>query len=139
MPFQLDRGPAVIIAKEILRGAAGLDDIKSGVIDSTLVEENPASSGRYILEAGTVLITGPSDGRLQPVYDGDSTGSSAAVFGILGATIEFWLGPAITAGRATDEAVPVLHHGCNFDTSKLVGYTGNESDLKTALYTCLFT
>ncbi len=138
MPFQLDRGPAVIIAKEILRSAAGLDDIKSGVIDSTLVVENPASSGRYILEAGTVLASGPSSGRLEPIYDGDTV-AEADVVGILGATIEFWLGVGITAGRATDEAVPVLHHGCNFDTSELVGYTGNETAVEAALPTCLFT
>jgi len=139
MPFQLDRGPAVIIAKEILRSAAGLDDIKSGVIDSTYVVENPSTTGRYIVEAGTVLSSnGPSAGRLKPVYEGDTV-VQGDVAGVLGATIEFWLGPGITAGYATDEAVPVLHHGCHFNVDKLVGYTGNETAVKAALYTCLFS
>jgi hypothetical protein len=138
MPFQMDRGPAVIIEKEILKGAGGLDDILSYVVDSVYVEENPASSGRYILEAGTVLSAGPSDGRVKPVYDGDSV-SEGDVVGILGHTREFWLGPGITAGDATDEPVPVLHMGCHFNVDKLVGYTGNETEVEAALNLCKFS
>lgn len=137
MAFQTDRGPAVIIAKEILRSAAGLDDIKSMVLDSTAVVENPSTTGRYIVEAGTVLILGPSSDKVLPVYaDVDTSGKT--VVGILGHTAEFWLGPGISASSNTDKPVPVLHHGCDFDISKLVGYTGNETDVKAALPTCIF-
>jgi len=135
--FQTSRGQAVIIAKEILRSAAGLDDIKSMVLDSTYVLENPSTTGRYLVEAGTVLSLGPSDGKVKPVYEGENV-VQANVAGILGHTVEFWLGPGIDASTNTDKPVPVLHHGCDFDIAKLVGYAGNETDVKAALPTCLF-
>lgn len=145
MPFNLARGPAVIIEKEILRSAAGLDDIKSMVVDSTTVPENPTSSGRYILEAGTVMVKIPASSKIQPITASGATGSgtggaftSSDVVGILGHTREFWLGIGITAGAPSDEPVPILHHGCDFNVSKLVGYTGNETIVKGALPTCLF-
>lgn len=127
----------MIIAKEILRSAAGLDDIKSMVLDSTYVLENPSTTGRYIVEAGTVLSLGPSDGKVKPVYEGENV-DQANVAGILGHTREFWLGPGITASSNTDAPIPVLHHGCDFDVSKLVGYVGNEAAVKAALPTCIF-
>lgn len=145
MPFNLNRGPAVIIEKEILRSAAGLDDIKSMVVDSTKVAENPASSGRYILEAGTVMIKIPSSSKIQPINAAGATGTGSSgaiaaddIVGILATTIEFWLGTGITAGAATDEPCAILHHGCDFNVSKLVGYTGNETITKAALPTCVF-
>lgn len=139
MPFNVSRGPAVIIEKEILRSAAGLDDIKSMVMDSTYVVENPESSGRYIVEAGTVLSAIESSARLQPVYDGDTV-LTADVVGILGHTREFFLEVnLVTASKATDEPIPVLHHGCHFDTAQLVGYDSNESAVAAALPTCLFS
>ena len=137
MAYQTSRGPAVIIAKEILRSAAGLDDIKSMVLDSTYVLENPSTTGRYLVEAGTVLSLGPSDGKVKPVYEGENV-AEADVAGILGHTCEFWLGPGIDASTNTDRPVPVLHHGCDFDVSKLVGYVGNETDVEAALHTCIF-
>lgn len=138
MPFNVLRGPALIIEKEILRSAAGLDDIKSMVIDSTYVEET-SSSGRFIVEAGTVLSKISSSARLKPVYDGDTV-LTADVVGILGHTREFFLEVnLVTASKATDEPVPVLHHGCHFDTAQLVGYDSNESAVAAALPTCLFS
>lgn len=138
MPFNVLRGPALIIEKEILRSAAGLDDIKSMVIDSTYVEET-SSSGRFIVEAGTVLSVISSSARIKPVYDGDTV-LTADVVGILGHTREFFLEVnLVTASKATDEPVPVLHHGCHFDTAQLVGYDSNESAVEAALPTCLFS
>lgn len=138
MAFQTSRGQAIIIAKEILRSAAGLDDIKSMVLDSTFVLENPSTTGRYLLEAGTILSTnGPTAGRVKPVYENENV-DQADVAGVLGHTVEFWLGPGITADDNTDKPIPVLHHGCDFDVSKLVGYVGNEAAVKAALPTCIF-
>lgn len=138
MPFNVERGPALIVEKEILRSAAGLDDIKSMVIDSTYVDET-SSSGRYIVEAGTVLSKISSSARLKPVYDGDTV-IQANVVGVLGHTREFFLEVnLVTASKATDEPVPVLHHGCHFDTAQLVGYSGNETAVAAALPTCLFS
>lgn len=136
----------VFFDKEILRSAAGLDDIKSMVLDSTKVAENPASSGRYVLEAGTVMakITGGST-KIQPVHSnaaGGSGGSGAYVagdiVGILATTIELGVGQGITASAKTDEPVAILHHGCDFNAAKLIGYTGNETIVKAALPTCIF-
>lgn len=135
MPFNVARGPADFYDKEILRSAAGLDDIKSMLVDSTTVDENPASSGRYVLEAGTVMVKITSSSKIQPAGAGIAAGD---VVGILAATIEFWIGPGVTAGDATDEPAAILHHGCDFNVSKLVGYSGNETAVKAALPTCIF-
>lgn len=139
MAFQTQRGNAVIPGevKEILRSAAGLDDIMSLVLDSRAVIENPSTTGRYIVEAGTVLAVGPSDDRVIPIYDGESV-AEADVVAILGHTVEFWLGPGVTADQNLDKPVPGLHHGCDFNVDKLVGYTGNEAAVKAALPTCIF-
>lgn len=143
MPFNVKR-TAVLLEKEILRGAGGLDDIKSMVVDSTKVVENPASSGRYILEAGTVMTKIVASSKIQPITiaAGGSGGSGAYVagdiVGILATTHEFFLGTGITAGAASDEPVAILHMGCDFNVSKLVGYTGNETITKAALPTCVF-
>ena len=135
MPFNTKRGPAVVVEKEILRSAAGITDIKSMVVDATTVAQNPASSGRFILEAGTVMVKIPSSSKIAPAGAGIV---AADVVGILGHTREFYLGDGITAGAHADEPVPVLHHGCDFNVSKLVGYTGNEAAVKAALPTCIF-
>lgn len=144
MPFNVKR-TAVIIEKEILRSASGLDDILSVVIDSTKVPENPVGSGRYILEAGTVVGKINASTKCAPLSTATpvGTGTSGAwtaadIQGITQNTVEFWLGVGITAGAASDEAVSLLHHMCDFNISKLVGYTGNETITKTALPTCLF-
>jgi hypothetical protein len=145
MPFNVNRGPAVIIEKEILRGAAGLDDIKSMVVDSTTVAQNPSGSGRYILEAGTVMCKINGSSKIAPITaTPNGTGSSGAwaaadIVGILATTHEFYLGPGITAGTATDEPVAILHAaGLRFNISQLVGYTGNETMVKTAMPLCKF-
>jgi hypothetical protein len=135
---------AIFYEKEILRSAAGLDDVKSMVIDSTKIGQNPASSGRYVLEAGNVMGKINASSKICPIAAGAfGSGASGAwtaadIVGILGTSVEFTLGPGITAGSATDEEVDILHHLCDFNVSKLVGYTGNETITKQALFTCLF-
>lgn len=144
MPYNVKR-TAVLIEKEILRSASGLDDILSAVVDSTKVPENPVGSGRYILEAGTVMGKIAASTKVAPLSTATPVGSGAAgawtaadILGIMQNTVEFWLGVGITAGAASDEPVSLLHHECDFNISKLVGYTGNETITKAALPTCLF-
>jgi hypothetical protein len=139
MAFQTSRGGAIVPGevKEILRSAAGLDDIMSLVLDSRSVVENPPTTGRYIVELGTVLAKGPSDDRVIPIYDGDNV-NAGDVVAILGHTVEFWLGPGISADSNMDKPVPGLHFGCDFDTSKLVGYSGNEAAVEADLPHCKF-
>lgn len=138
MPFNIVRNGA-IVEKEILRASGGLEDadVLSHVVDSTTVIENPASSGRYILEAGTVLsLVGGGSTKVQPAPGGVAT---ADVVGILKTTTEFFIGDGVTAGPKTDEVVPVYHMHAHFDTTKLVNYTGNEANVKAALPHCKFT
>lgn len=132
---------------EILRSAAGLDDIKSMVVDSTHVPENPSGSGRYVLVAGNVMgkISGDAAGRIMPIAvanlgsGGAGAWQAADIVGILAQAKDFAIGPGMpAAGTQSDEEVAILHHGCDFNISKLVGYTGNETITKAALPTCLF-
>jgi hypothetical protein len=141
MPFHQRRTATLFGGKEILRSAAGLDDVKSMVVDSSKVPQNPASSGRYVLERGTVMLTIGGSDKIQPATAaGAPTPSSSNVVGILEGDHEFWLATDSTPnGNAADEPVGILHHGCNFNTANLVAYVGNETAVKAALPTCKFT
>lgn len=144
MPFNVKRGPAVIVEKEILRSAAGLDDAKSMVVDSTKIPEYVTGDGRYILEAGSVMGKINGSSKIMPIAAGNfGSGTAGAwvaadIVGVAQTTTEFYLGPGVTAGSATDEPVSILHHGCDFNITYLVGYTGNETIVKAALPTCIF-
>lgn len=137
MPFHEVLPEAIFYDREILRGADGLDDILSKVIDSTTVEEYPAASGRYVLPAGTVLCTIPSSSKLRPAEDSGEV--AADIVGILGRNQEFWIGPGVTAGDSTDQPVNVLHFNCHFNVSKLYKYSGNAAEVKLAMPSCKFT
>lgn len=136
MPFNIVRDGA-IVEKEILRYSGGLEDanVLSYVVDSTQVPQNPAASGRYILEAGTVLSL-MAGGKVRPA---PALVPTADVVGILKTTTEFFIGQGVAASAKTDEPVPVYHMHAHFDVSKLVNYTGNEANVKAALPLCKFT
>jgi hypothetical protein len=126
MPQYQKRTATLFHGKEILMGAAGLDDVLSYVVDSTKVPENPASSGRYVLEAGTVMAKIVGSSKIQPVtHAAGGTGGSGAyvaadIVGIVEDDHEFWLTSDTTPnGNAADEPVGVLHHGCPFNTDNL--------------------
>jgi len=144
MPFNVKRGPALIIEKEILRSAAGLDDAKSMVVDSTKIPEYTVGAGRYILEAGSVMGKINGSSKICPIsawnFGSGASGAwvAADIVGIAQETTEFYLGSGVVAGSATDEPVSLLHHGCDFNITYLVGYTGNETIVKAALPTCIF-
>lgn len=143
MPFNVKR-TAVIEDREILRSGAGLDSIKSMVVDSTKIVENPASSGRYIVYAGTVFGKINGSTKVCPISAGlFGSGASGAwvaadIVGISQRPLEFFLGPGITAGAATDEPVALLHLGAEFNINNLSGYTGNETVTKAGLPFCMF-
>lgn len=132
------RSATLFHGKEILRGAGGLDDILSYVVDSSTVPENPVSSGRYVLEAGTVMAVDSGTLKVLPVT---STSYSAQdIVGICEDDHEFWITSDTTPnGGNADEAIGVLHMGCHFNIDNLVGYTGNESDVQAALPLCKFS
>lgn len=146
MPFNQER-EGVTYGREILRGFGGLDDLPSYVIDSTTVPENPASSGRWVIEKGTVMALIAASDKIQPVTNpgGGSGGSGAYVaadiVGVLDRDVFFFLGPGVTpgAGNAADEPCYVIHMGAHFDTRYLLGYSGRETVVKTGLPFCKFT
>lgn len=126
----LKKRVATFYDKEILLSATGLEAIRSVVIDSTEVAVN-ATSGRYVLEAGTVLVKQGAN-KVKPAGSGISAGN---VIGILANTVEFFYP---TEAEITDEPAAAFFHGCQFDTAQLIGYTGNEAAIKSALPTCRF-
>lgn len=136
------RRTATIIETEILRSAAGLDDIKSMVLDSTKLLENPSSSGLIILESGEVMGKISGSSKIMPIrYGNFGTGSAGAwtAADIVGVNeTQYQFPKDITLGAATDHELAILHHGCDFNISKLKGYTGNETITKAALPTCIF-
>jgi len=143
MPWNIQR-TAALSDNEFLRSPAGLDDSLSVVIDSTKVAELPASSGMYQLYKGTVMGKINASSKVCAIsagaYGSGSSGAwvAADIVGILANNVKFWIGQGITAGAATDEPAAVLWHGCDFNVSKLLGYTGNETIVKAALFTCRF-
>jgi len=152
-----------IFEHEMLRSAAGLDDIKSMVLDATKV--NTTLSGtpfRYIVPAGAVLAKSGGSGKVLPIFMNDGTtgqnalagsgGSSAYVaadiVGVLSRTVELIVSGVGAVDSKSDTDVSVLHHGCDFDITKLYGYNGttdmdqhgidHSAAIKAALPTCLF-
>lgn len=130
--------------KKITRSAAGFDDLKSMVLNAAKVDpiSGGAGDGRYIVEAGTVMVwdDGDASQRIKPLHMNPGEGTNAGAYqasdivGILASGIE-------VGGQAADydQAVAVLHHGADFSVEDLVGYTGNEAIVQEALPTCIFT
>lgn len=126
--------------KEILRGADGLVDVKSMVVDSAeLVAE---SNGRIVLQPGEVMGKISGSSKIMPVRMGDhGTGGAGAwvaadIVGINETFYEFPTG--VTLGAATDHEVAVIFKNARFNASKLLGYSGRETVVKAGLPTCQF-
>lgn len=155
-----------VFESEILRSAAGLDDVKSMVLDATKVNTTFSGvAGRYIVPMGSVLVK--SGAKVAPLFMNDGTtdqgalmgtgGASAYVagdiVGILSRTVELLVGDGAPDSKS-DVDVSVLHFNCDFDISKLVGYNpavdlgntvpavdhgiDNSTIVKSALPHCLF-
>jgi hypothetical protein len=106
--------------------------IKNAYIDSTTLAAG--SDGRYVLEAGQVMVKSTTHtGMVAPAA---ASGVLAAdVVGILKFTLEFFY--PVAAGQ-TDEPAGLYFEGVFFDTTKLVGYSGNATAVKTGLPLCQF-
>ena len=127
----LKRRVATFYDKEILKHFTGLEAIRNVVIDSTQVAVDP-TSGRYVLEAGTVLVKQGAN-KVKPAPS--SGAAQADIVGILSHTVEFFYPPE---ANVTDEPAAAIFHGAVFDIPKLVNYSGNAAAVKAALPTCLF-
>lgn len=143
-----------VFETECLRSAAGLDDVKSMVLDATKVNTTFSGvAGRYIVPQGAVLVK--SGTKVAPAFmnngqagQGASLGSGGAgawaptdIVGVLSRTIELLVGDGAPDSKSDVDA-SVLHHGCDFNVNKLYGYggTGNPTvaNVAAALPTCLF-
>lgn len=118
---------------EPLLFAAGLDAIKSVVLDSSYVASvTTGSDTRRTLRAGTLLAKGPNNGP-----DGNPkyipyTGSGT-IEGVLEQNVDF-----LAAGPQGDTPAALLYHGCVFRASAIVDFSTYGAAAKTALTTCKF-
>jgi hypothetical protein len=128
MPYMKER-TAATYAKVIFRLFTGNEVAENAVVDGTTVPLN--GDGRRVLEAGTVMtwIGAVGSSKVKPAAASGIT--SAEVAGILMHTTEFW--PDTTEANKDDAAVAVYTKNCAFDTTKLLAYSGNATNVKAAM------
>jgi hypothetical protein len=128
MPFGKTR-TAATYAKVILRLFTGQEVAENSVVDGTLVPLN--GDGRRVLEAGTVMtwVGAVGSSKVKPAA---ASGIVAAdVAGIVMHTTEFW--PETTEANKDDASVALYTKNCSFDSTKLLGYSGNAAAVKSAM------
>jgi len=120
---------------EILRFPAGLDAIKSVVLDAndaTAFGAAPTDGSRYQIPAGTILrlstSPAPAGRKLYTKYSG-----TGKIEGVLASTRD--LVANVSEGF---ESAAMFFHGCAFATEAIVGFTQYASALVNDLKTCVF-
>src|SRR5574338_437461 len=117
MPFNYSNS-ATWVNKEVLKYPAGLDAIKSVVIDATnVVVSDP--SARTVLPAGTILKFSSTNSGQYVEYDGSGT-----IQGILRRPVD--VVAQVTEG---DAPAAMYFFGCVFATAAIVGFTQYASAL----------
>lgn len=111
MPFNYRR-EAEWLDREVLKFPAGLDAIKSVVIDATNVAVTDASV-RTVLPAGTILKFSATNTKKYVEYNGSGT-----IRGILRRPVD--IVARVTEG---DSPAAMYFFGCVFATSAIVGFT----------------
>lgn len=133
MSFNATRGPFDFGRAEFLKFPAGLDAIKSVVIQASSVASTSASSspyyGRRLLAAGTILTKVPGASS----YRRYTSAASETPAGILGLDLEF-----VDATANSDQPAPMYYHGCVFNQNNIVDFSTYSAVLKTSLNTCKF-
>lgn len=116
MPFNYELS-AQWVDKEVLKFPAGLDAIKSVVIDATNVAVTAGE--RNIMPAGTILKLSATNTKKYVAYDGTGT-----IQGILRRPVDI-------VARVTEGDAPAAMYffGCVFATSAIVGFTQYASAL----------
>jgi len=118
-------GPTDVIGgySEILKFPAGLDAIKSVVLDASTV--TPDANGNRKLVAGTLL---EKTGNQYKQFDGTGT-----IAGVLAIDVEFADGSA-----NSDAPAPMFFHGCVFRSDRIVNFGSHGAQAVTDLPTCKF-
>lgn len=126
--------------REILKGADGLVDIKSMVVDAS--ELTAQANGRTVLKPGEVMGKISGSSKIMPISMGlHGTGGAGAwvaadIVGINETFYEFPTG--VTLGAESDHEVAIIFKNARFNVANLTGYAGNETIVKAALPTCQF-
>ncbi len=126
MPWNLRR-TGQFYDKEVLKYPAGLDAIKSVVLDATTFAVT-TTGDRYVVPAGTILKLSATNAKRYTEYDGTGT-----IQGILARPIDI-----LARATAGNEPAPMFFHQCVFATNAIVGFTNYASALKSTLTTCKF-
>jgi hypothetical protein len=124
------RRTAAFYDKEILKYFVGTEAVKNLVVDATTVRAN--RDGRYILESGQVMSAIARSTKVAPAAERDLL--EADVVGILAHTIEFFG----VDDADYDEPAAAFFWNAIFDTTKLISYTDNATNVKAALSSCRF-
>ena len=130
MPFRVTRS-GQFIEKEILKFPAGLDAIKSVVLDADAFPMPADRNARNVVHAGTILMLSVTDATKHVKYDG--TAGAGKIRGILAHSVEF-----LASTTDGDEPAPMFFHQCVFATPALTDFTLYASALVSTLNTCKF-
>lgn len=125
MPWNYRRS-ASFYDKEVLKFPAGLDAIKSVVLDANAWAYTADS--RNVVPAGTILKFSVTDSSKYVPFDGSGT-----VRGVLARPVDL-----IASATAANEPAPMFFHQCVFATKALVGFTQYASAAVSTLNTCKF-
>lgn len=124
---------AAFYDKEILKYFVGTEAVKNVVIDANKVVAN--SDGRFIVEAGNVLQKVGGESKLvKPITAAEESIAAADIVGVMAHTVEFF---GIN-DHDYDEPAAAFFWNAIFDTTKLIGYTKNATNVKAALVSCRF-
>jgi hypothetical protein len=127
VPWNISRS-AQFYDKEVLKFPAGLDAIKSVVLDATMFAQGTDPDQRTVVPAGTILKLSATNSKRYVAYDGSGT-----VKGILARPVDL-----LARATAANEPAPMFFHQCVFATEAIVGFTTHAAALASALTTCKF-
>jgi hypothetical protein len=127
MPWNVRR-ESQFFDKEVLKVPAGLDAIKSIVLDANAFAQNADVNKRTVVPAGTVLKFSATISDRYVAYDGSGT-----VRGVLARPVDL-----LVQATSGNEPAPMFFHQCVFATSQLVGFTQYASAVVSTLDTCKF-
>jgi len=131
MPWNVQRS-AQFYDKEVLKFPAGLDAIKSIVLDATNFTYTPDT--RNVVPAGTILAKSVTNPDKYVAYAGLSAAApTGGIEGILGHSVDL-----IAQTTSASEPAPMFYFGCVFATLAIVGFTQFASALVSQMPTCRF-
>ena len=130
MAFNIRTSKSMTPDLEILVNQVNVDVAASIVLDATAVA--PDGNGERILKAGTPVCKDAASAQYRRWVTADA--AVTPIRGILAHTVRFPDGTA-----KSDTPAAMWHHGQWFRTDRIVGWSGDQAAIRTALPTCKFT